>query len=51
VFLRKSRLFFMVLPLKELADPTVRERIHGRWIEEKIHGRAIDIKSPPLYRH
>jgi len=26
----------MVLPFKELVDPTVREKIHGRWIEERF---------------
>src|ERR1700694_2905966 len=43
VFLRKSRLFFMVLPFKELADPTARE---NPWALDRgeIHGQAIDIK-------
>src|SRR5713226_10400049 len=44
VFLRKSRLFFMALPLQELADPTVPRNSMGRDPRE-MHGQAVDIKS------
>src|SRR6266704_6507508 len=44
VFLRKSRLFFIALPLQKFAGPTVRE---GQWILDRreVHGQAVDIKS------